>query len=246
MTVKVPLDLMMTEGQNRPFSIAIPRPGREETHMATTRPCGVHLTGSVALADADEVFRTGGSILGRHLRRIPDGETGPRANWIGWQVPVLAAMPGIEMGAPKIQPGYDLEYPQLQLADGASPADTELGPLGYAANALESYKTFTTVRSEGVLPADCRFQVSLPTPLALAAVFFVERDRAALEDMYEERMYREIDEITAAIPHQDLAIQWDVAVEFAILENLLTGYDDPRKDVLDRLAGVSSHRPGPG
>jgi hypothetical protein len=34
-------------------------------------------------------------------------------------------------------------------------------------------------------------------------------------------MYREVDAILAAIPHEDLAIQWDNAVEFGIIEDVL-------------------------
>ena len=41
-------------------------------------PCGVLLVGSVPLTNAEQVFRAAGAILGHHLRRIPDGETGER------------------------------------------------------------------------------------------------------------------------------------------------------------------------
>jgi len=44
--------------------------------MTLSQPRGVHLVGSIPLASAEEVFRTGSSILGERLRRIPDGETG--------------------------------------------------------------------------------------------------------------------------------------------------------------------------
>ncbi|MGH8733136.1 MAG: hypothetical protein ACREVB_05590 [Burkholderiales bacterium] len=37
---------------------------------------GVHLIGSVPLADTEQVFRTVAGALGPHLRRLPDGETG--------------------------------------------------------------------------------------------------------------------------------------------------------------------------
>ena len=37
---------------------------------------GVHLIGSVPLADAETVFRTVAAALGPHLRYLPDGETG--------------------------------------------------------------------------------------------------------------------------------------------------------------------------
>ena len=63
----------------------------------TEQPCGVHLVGSIPLANAEEVFRTTSSLLGERLRRIPDGETGVRTNWIGWQFTNFANNPNFEM-----------------------------------------------------------------------------------------------------------------------------------------------------
>ena len=42
----------------------------------------VHLVGSIPLENADAVFRAVGERLGDRVARIPDGETGVRANWI--------------------------------------------------------------------------------------------------------------------------------------------------------------------
>lgn len=52
---------------------------------------GAQLVGSVPLANAETVFRTLSAGLGDRLRRLPDGETGPRADWIVWQYPVLSS-----------------------------------------------------------------------------------------------------------------------------------------------------------
>jgi hypothetical protein len=38
----------------------------------------VHFVGSIPLADAETVFRTLSAVAGRHLKRLPDGETGIR------------------------------------------------------------------------------------------------------------------------------------------------------------------------
>ena len=67
---------------------------------ADQQPRGVHLVGSVPLGSAEEVFRTTSAILEGRLRRLPDGETGVRTNWIGWQADVLARQPELEMVAP--------------------------------------------------------------------------------------------------------------------------------------------------
>ena len=42
----------------------------------------VLIVGSVPLADAEAVFRAVAGALGERVRRIPDGETGARINWI--------------------------------------------------------------------------------------------------------------------------------------------------------------------
>ena len=62
-----------------------------------TMPRGVHLVGSVPLTSADEVFRTVARHLGHHVRRIPDGETGNRQQWVQFQLEVLSARPEFEL-----------------------------------------------------------------------------------------------------------------------------------------------------
>src|SRR6266566_6708212 len=64
------------------------------------QPRSVHLVGSVPLGDAEEVFCAAGTILGGRLRRIPDGETGERINWIGWQARFIGSNHHFEMLPP--------------------------------------------------------------------------------------------------------------------------------------------------
>ena len=56
----------------------------------------VHLVGSVPLRDAREVFTTVSGVLGQRLKRIPDGETGERSDWITWLEPAFADNPSLE------------------------------------------------------------------------------------------------------------------------------------------------------
>src|SRR6516162_2384466 len=51
---------------------------------------GVHLVGSVPMADAEEVFGKVSDALGNRLKRLPDGETGARRDWITWLEPVFS------------------------------------------------------------------------------------------------------------------------------------------------------------
>lgn len=189
-----------------------------------TQPQGALLVGSVNFDDAETTMRTASDLLGGHLRRIPDGEVGKRFHWIMFQPDVLGQAEGIErVGDEPIPFGAGLDARGLRLAEGIDPADIAIPPLGYAAAAIESYAVFRRLRDEGAIPAGIRFEVALPTPLAVISSFFQGADREAFEVHYTAAMLRELDEITAAIPHDDLAIQWDVASEMGILEGA-SGY----------------------
>jgi hypothetical protein len=214
--------------------------------MATTtqQPRGAHLVGSVPLGSAEEVFRTASAILGAHLRRIPDGETGVRSNWIGWQFAVFARQPEFE-SVPPDPPAY-AALPHFELRPGTDAATLTFGPLGYADAARTSYAVFKQLKAEDVIPARCRFQVCLPTPLAPVIAFVAPADQAAVEPAYEARLLAELDEILAAIPSDELAIQWDTAVEFALWEGVhqwAAPFADVQAGILERLIRIGNRVP---
>ena len=214
----------------------------EVTETTIEHPHGVHLVGSVPLASAEEVFRTASAILGERLRRIPDGETGARTNWIGWQVAFLANNPYLEMVPP--DPNAYAPLPHFKLRASPSAREIVFDQLGYADAAKASYTVFSQFKQAGTIPAQCRFQVSLPTPLAPVAAFIALEDQAIVGPAYEAGMLNELDKITAAIPHDQLAIQWDVAVEFALLENTtFTSYARSKEDILERLIRLGNRVP---
>lgn len=176
----------------------------------------VHLNGSINLDSTQEVFDTVGTILGRYIRRVPDGEPGPRRLWISYQYPVLRSNYYLEK-APA-EPGP--QYPPVRLRSGIAPSELRFGQLGYAREARLSYSEFVPAREAGRLPRNCRFQVSLPTPYAL--VLYVAKDsKAAFEVAYEKAMLKELALICDAIPHRDLAVQWDVCREMVEFDGRL-------------------------
>lgn len=180
---------------------------------------GAHLVGSVNLPDAGAVFRAVSDRLGDRLRRIPDGEVGERFYWIQFQTARFDTVGGLSRIP--VEPYYlrgIFDGRPFRLDDGAD-ADALVFPdLGYAAAALDSYAEFSRLRAAGVIAAGTRFQVSLPTPAAVIGAFIVPEDRAALEPVYERALFAELARILDGIPHADLAVQWDTAVEFALLE----------------------------
>ena len=56
----------------------------------------VYLVGSVPMANAAEVFETVSAALGARIKRLPDGETGARGDWITWLEPVFADNPALQ------------------------------------------------------------------------------------------------------------------------------------------------------
>ena len=184
--------------------------------MATVR--GAHLVGSLTYPDAESAMTAAAGQLGALLRRIPDGEPGDRFHWIMFQPDVLARAEGIErVGDEPIMIGH-LDGRPLRIAEGVDATGIRLPDLGYARAATESYEVFRRLRAEGVIAPGTRFQVALPTPTAVIGAFFSGDDRQAIEPVYRDLVYRELDGVLAAVPHDDLAIQWDCAVEFAVIE----------------------------
>lgn len=190
-----------------------------------------HLVGSVPLSSAEEVFRAVSGELGARVRRIPDGETGDRSGWVGFQLPMLAEHKAFEivpsgragsgesdLGKVARAEGEDYTLPVFALRPGARAEELEFGDLGYARAAIGSYATFARLKDAGVISPLTRFQVSLPTPLALLLLFVSKRDQLQVEPAYKAALLRELDQICAVVPGSQLAIQWDIAPELALLE----------------------------
>ncbi len=198
----------------------------------------VHLVGSVPLENAEDVFRTASSILGDRIPRIPDGETGNRLEWIMYQYILMSKMQEFEVVGGKVtrqklteeiesfiansEGGFDMHQRQLQVKENINVGSLKFPRLGYADSAIESYKKFRALKEGGEIHANCRFQVSLPTPLAPINTFFSPKghsESAVLYKQYKKAMLNELQILTQEIPVEELAIQWDVCIEIIMLEN---------------------------
>jgi hypothetical protein len=178
----------------------------------------VHLVGSIPLRSVTEVFEEVSSCLGSRVRRIPDGEVGPRSAWIGWQQQVMDRVSGIEPAGYRHIPG-GIRYLQYKMKQGVTLDQIDFRPIGYAAAAKSSYAEFEKLLAKGAIPVGTRFQVSLPTPLAVVVAFFAPESIRAAWGVYESQLLEEVRDILSSIPHHHLAFQWDVAVEITeILE----------------------------
>jgi hypothetical protein len=201
-------------------------------------PDRIHLVGSIGLDTAQEVFRTVGRAFGPRLKRVPDGEPGPRRLWVSFQYPFLRSSPYLRpdpSGAVRKTSGF----PLLCLAEGVKPADVRFGELGYAREARASYQDFCEARGRGDIAKGARFQVCLPTPMGVIYAFCTARDIEAIEAAYEAAMIREVKEICRTIPLHDLCIQWDFCHEMVIWDGQSVVWDGQRQENMFPLVGTS-------
>jgi hypothetical protein len=142
-------------------------------------PDHVHFNGSVNLADAGSVMHEIVARVPSGLRRIPDGETGDRGNWIFFQMQKFLQSPLLVPARPldAAEDSYE-QLPQLRLADGVDPAEAVWPDLGYADAYLGSYRVFAALHEQGVIPAGVRFQIQYPTPLASIGIYIAPRPAA--------------------------------------------------------------------
>src|ERR1700704_5391966 len=210
----------------------------------------VHLVGSIPLPDAETVFRTVSAAVGRHLIRLPDGETGIRKTWIKFLQDVLAENPAIEVAtdAPPfrfVQWDGKLirEIPRLRVKPGAT-IDPATFDTGYAAMAIESWTIFERLQKAGDIPAGVKFQISIPTPVAPTYNNMVPPDGQKLLQPLTQHFLGEISKIAKALPNDRIAIQWDVCQEVLAWENYYDkGPVDFRTETLDVLTKIGDGVP---
>ena len=204
-------------------------------------PRHVHLVGSVPLPDARTVFETVSAALGPHLKRIPDGETGERSDWITWLEPVFANSPALEKSDRvfRIHPSAPPRT-RYRLKPGTPASAVMFDNLFYADIAQRSYRDFAALKREGIIPAHCRFQVDLVPAHSVLWLYLQDDLHAAIDPIYNEAVKREIDKIAAAIPHDQLAIQIDVAsAVFARLERGdVSSYGATKDAMQERFSGI--------
>lgn len=196
-------------------------------------PNCVHFNGSVNLADAETVMREIVSRVPAGIRRLPDGETGDRASWIFFQLQKFLEHPGFVSVHDGGRPGDYQQIPTVRLAGGIAPGSLEWPDLGYASAYAESYELFSRLATAGVVPPGLRFQVEYPTPLAPVRSWIAPDQQDKLMGSYERALFSDLRQLLALTPHDRVAVQWDVAVEFGILEG---GRGDAAPEALDEIA----------
>lgn len=201
-------------------------------------PVRVHFNGSVNLPTAESVMREIAQRVPRGVDRVPDGEPGERRGWISYHLHKFLQTPGLESADDYdlLPEGYN-PMPQVRLSSGVSPEEISWPDLGYADAYIESFKTFTRLQQQQVIPEHARFQAQFPTPLASIASWFVQDDQEVVEPHYARALFADVQKLLDAVPHEKLAIQWDVAIEFHLLERVFKRTSHPTLESLaTRLA----------
>jgi hypothetical protein len=201
----------------------------------------IHLVGSVPLGGAEEVFRTVCAAIGPYLRRIPDGETGARRRWVGMLSEILDRHPSFEVDPDeppfvmKLASGaVHRELKRLRIRPGVDPRSIRF-ETGYAAMAIDSYSIFDRLQGAGVIPAGVKFQIAIPSPVAPAYNYITRKHRDAFLEVFGDHLVAEVGRIAAALPHERLALQWDVLQEVLIWENY---FPDRPDDYRSQIAAV--------
>ena len=197
------------------------------------------LVGSLPADSTEEALREGARFFGELVCALPDGETGPRQAWVGYERerlcrPAQNVTVVAETASPTGIPRHAYETPVFSVRDDAE--EITFGSWPRIDDAIASYATFTELREQGVIPAGLRFQIGLPFPGSALNAFKHDftHDYPIAERAYEALVARELQRLTAAIPPADLAIQWDCAYETQDIEGVLPWTDE---DSWERFAG---------
>lgn len=201
----------------------------------------VHLVGSVPMANAEDVFASVGAALGRLVKRMPDGETGERGDWITWLEPVFADNPAfIKSGEFFRVHASGTGRERYTLKPGVALEDVTFPNLFYAGIAAQSYAIFRRLKDAGKIPGETKFQVDLVPAHSVVWLFLVEELHASIDPIYNDALKREVDRIAAVVPHGELAIQFDIAsAVFARLERNEVGrYGRTKAEMQDAFAAI--------
>src|SRR5215475_10124556 len=132
--------------------------------MAPRATSPLLLVGSLPADSTESAFRAGAELFGDLVFALPDGETGPRAAWVGYERerlcrPNPAVVVVEETASPTGIPRHAYETPIFAIEEGA---DLHWDSWPRIDDAINSYREFRDLREQGVIPAGLRFQIGLP------------------------------------------------------------------------------------
>ncbi len=206
------------------------------------------LVGSVPLDTVEAVMMQFGGALGKYLPALPDGEVGERRSWVNRLCYLIfnghadletlkrpKPVDGVEQLLPRTrEDSWQFRVrPNVERVRFGNPGTR----LGYARDAVASYFVFRTLREKGILPAELRFQISIPMVNSVVRpLYFPDaKDLDRVRPGFEESLAAEMKVIYERIPPRDLAIQWDCAWEVQAVSGAATARE---ADIATHVAPV--------
>src|SRR5262249_3645277 len=161
------------------------------------------LVGSLPAETTEAAFQAGAEFFGDLVFALPDGETGPRRAWVGYERERLCRPhPDVELvqetESPTGIPRHAYETPIFRIRDGVK--TMQWTSWSAIVEAIGSYEVFRKLQAQGTIPASVRFQVSLPFPSSALNGFkynFVA-DYAVAAPAYENLVLRELKRLMEA------------------------------------------------
>jgi hypothetical protein len=211
----------------------------QEVVMPSRANSDLLLVGSLPAESRDAALRGAAERFGDLVFALPDGETGPRAAWVGYEREQLVRPhPDVETvqttGSPTGVPRHAYETPVFRIRDAVGELHWDTWPR--IDEAISSYEHFRQLKEDGVVPRNLRFQVGLPFPSSALNGFKADfaRDYPVAERGFEDLVRRELARLTDHVPPEDLAVQWDVCYEVLDIEGVLAWTAD---GAWERFAG---------
>ena len=163
------------------------------------------LVGSLPADSAESALRAAAAFYDGLVFALPDGETGPRSAWVGYERERLVRPnPDVvvvqETESPTGIPRHAYETPVFGIRPGVTGLRWDSWPR--IDDAIAGYQVFRALRADGVIPAGLRFQVGLPFPSSALSGFKADfaADYPVAARAFEDLVARELARLTAAIP----------------------------------------------
>src|SRR5215218_7385922 len=160
------------------------------------------LVGSLPADSTEAALHDGARHFGDLVFALPDGETGPRAAWVGYERERLVRPhPDVvvveETASPSGIPRHAYETPVFAVREGVEELRWDTWPR--IDDAIASYEEFRRLREQGVIPAGLRFQVGLPFPSSALNAFKADfaADYPVAERAFEDLVGRELARLTS-------------------------------------------------
>src|SRR5262250_3123865 len=120
------------------------------------------LVGSLPTDTTESALRAGAEFFGDLTFALPDGETGARRAWVGFERERLCRPhPDLELvhetESPTGVPRHAYETPVFRIRPGVTKLHWDFWPR--IDSAMASYGVFCRLRKEGVIPPHLRFQI---------------------------------------------------------------------------------------